>query len=67
MIDKIADDKICDIKQIETLLNENMPQIFDDAFLKILNRRLLVSAHFARLNNEQTFADMLYSLIDESE
>ena len=67
LIDKIADDKICDIKQIETLLNENMPQIFDDAFLKILNRRLLVSAHFARLNNEQTFADMLYSLIDESE
>ena len=67
LIDKIADDKICDIKQIETLLNENMPQIFDDAFLKILNRRLLVSAHSARLNNEQTFADMLYSLIDESE
>lgn len=67
LIDKIADDKICDIKQIETLLNENMPQIFDDAFLKILNRRLLVSAHFARLNNEQTFVDMLYSLIDESE
>ena len=67
LIDKIADDKICDIKQIETLLNENMPQIFDDAFLKILNRRLLVSAHFARLNDEKTFADMLYSLIDESE
>lgn len=67
LIDKIADDKICDIKQIETLLNENMPQIFDDAFLKILNRRLLVSAHFARLNDEETFADMLYSLIDESE
>lgn len=67
LIDKIADDKICDIKQIETLLNENMPQIFDDAFLKILNRRLLVSAHFARLNDEQTFADMLYSLIEESE
>lgn len=67
LIDKIADDKICDIKQIETLLNENMPQIFDDAFLKILNRRLLLAAHFARLNEEQTFADMLYSLIDESE
>lgn len=67
LIDKIADDKICDIKQIETLLNENMPQIFDDAFLKILNRRLLLVAHFARLNEEQTFADMLYSLIDESE
>lgn len=67
LIDKIADDKICDIKQIETLLNENMPQIFDDAFLKILNKRLLVSAHFARLNDEKTFADMLYSLIDESE
>lgn len=67
LIDKIADDKICDIKQIETLLNENMPQIFDDAFLKILNRRLLLAAHFARLNDEQTFADMLYSLIDESE
>ncbi len=67
LIDKIADDKICDIKQIETLLNENMPQIFDDSFLKILNRRLLVSAHFARLNDEKTFADMLYSLIDESE
>ena len=67
LIDKIADDKICDIKQIETLLNENMPQIFDDAFLKILNRRLLLAAHFARLNDEKTFADMLYSLIDESE
>ena len=67
LIDKIADDKICDIKQIETLLNENMPQIFDDAFLKILNRRLLLAAHFSRLNEEQTFADMLYSLIDESE
>lgn len=67
LIDKIADDKICDIKQIETLLNENMPQIFDDAFLKILNRRLLLAAHFARLNEEQTFADILYSLIDESE
>ena len=35
--------------------------------MKIFDRRLLLSAYLALKNDEQTFADLIYSLIDPSD
>lgn len=66
LIDKIADNKISDITKINQIIEENKAAIFDSAFLKIFNHRLLLGAYLIKTDNEETFADMLYSLIEDS-
>lgn len=65
LIDEIADNKVCDIKKIEELLESKKSCIFSSAFMPVLNHRLLLSAYLACQADEQTFADLLYSLIDD--
>lgn len=66
LIDKIADNKISDINEINQIIEENKSAIFDSAFLRIFNHRLLLGAYLIKTDNEETFADMLYSLREDS-
>ena len=67
VIDKIADNKINNIQEVEKIINEEKYNVFCESFLKIFDHRLLLSAYLARLSGENTFADLLYSLITPSE
>lgn len=67
VIDKIADNKINNIQEVEKIINEEKYNVFSESFLKIFDHRLLLSAYLARLSDENTFADLLYSLITPSE
>ncbi len=67
VIDKIADNKINNIQEVEKIINEEKYNVFSESFLKIFDHRLLLSAYLARLSDENTFADLLYSLITTSE
>lgn len=67
LIDEIADNKLSDINEIENLIKAKKCGIFSDSFIKILNHRLLLASHLALLNDEETFAHMIYSLIDDSD
>ncbi len=67
VIDKIADNKINNIQEVEKIINEEKYNVFCESFLKIFDYRLLLSAYLARLSDENTFADLLYSLITPSE
>lgn len=67
LIDEIADNKLSAVNEIENLINEKKREIFSEAFLKILDHRLLLASHLALLNDEETFANMLFSLIDDSD
>lgn len=66
LIDKIADNKISDINEFKQIIEENKSAIFDFAFLKIFNHRLLLGAYLIKTDNEETFANMLYSLCEDS-
>lgn len=66
LIDEIADNKVCNIKTIEELIEDKKSSIFSPAFSSVLNHRLLLSAYLARQADEQSFADLLYSLMDDS-
>lgn len=67
IIDEIVDNKCSDAQKFEQILEENKPKVYSSAFLKIFDRRLLLSAYLALKNDEQTFADLIYSLIDPSD
>ena len=66
LIDKIADNKILDINEINQIIEENKSSIFDSAFLRIFNHRLLLGAYLIKTDNEETFANMLYALREDS-
>ena len=66
IVDKIADNKLCGISDIEKILEEEKNTVFCNGFMKIFDHRLLLSAYLAKLSDEQTFADLLYSLIAPS-
>ena len=66
LIDEIADNKISDIEKINEIIKTRIPYIFSADFMKILNQRLMVSAYLAGMSEDQTYADLLYSLLDET-
>ena len=66
IVDKIADNKLCGISDIEKILEKEKNTVFCNGFMKIFDHRLLLSAYLAKLSDEQTFADLLYSLIAPS-
>ena len=66
LIDKIADNKIFDINEINRIVEENKTNVFDSAFLRIFNNRLLLGAYLIKNDNEDAFADMIYSLREDS-
>ncbi len=66
IIDKIADNKLCDIKEIEKIIEEGKNTVFCENFMKIFDNRLLLTAYLAKISEEQTFADLLFSLIPQS-
>lgn len=66
IIAEIFEMKVSDIENIENILLSKKNEVFSVDFIKIFNHRLLLSAYFAYLKEEKTFADLIYSLIDES-
>lgn len=62
MMNHILENKICDTKQIEVVIENHKPNIFNQAFLTIIDYRLMVSAFLTNTNNDPTFANLLYSL-----
>lgn len=66
IIAEIFELKVSDIESIENILLSKKNEVFSVDFMKIFNHRLLLSAYFAYRKGETTFADLIYSLIDES-
>lgn len=64
-IDEIFEKKVTDIQKIEEIILHNKQKIFSNDFMKIFNHRLLFGAYLLKLNDEETFADLVYSLIGE--
>lgn len=65
-IDEICEGKITDIQKIEDIILNSKQVIFSNDFMKIFNHRLLLGAYILRLNEEETFAGLIYSLIDDT-
>lgn len=66
IIAEIFEIKTSDTEKLENILLTKKSELFSVDFMMIFNHRLLLSAYFAYLKDETTFADLLFSLIDES-
>lgn len=67
IIDNIVDNKISNVSEIEKILEDAKARVFSENFMKIFDNRLLLSAYLTKLAEEQTFADLIYSLIPHSD
>lgn len=67
MIDMLVERKAASIEEFTSAFNSFFNSIFSPAFQKVLNNRLLLSAKLAYLNDEQPYADIIYSLVDNSD
>ena len=67
MIDTLVETKSASIEEFTSAFNSFFNSIFSPAFQKVLNNRLLLSAKLAYLNDEQPYADIIYSLVDNSD
>ena len=63
VVAKIVSDEVVAIKNFESQLLDNILDIFDNSVLSIINNRLLLSAFFARQEEMNLLADILYSLM----
>ena len=66
LINVISHNKIFDTNNIDEIIKEKTGSIFNAAFTKIFDYRLLISAYLAKQSGDETFADILYSLTSES-
>ncbi len=65
-INKIEENKLTDCQRFEQMITEQKNNIFDNAMLSLLNNRLLLSAYFAQNDEQNVFANILFSLIENS-
>lgn len=66
LIDEIADNKILETEKIDKIIKEKTCEIFNQSFTRIFNNRLLYSAYIVKQSGDTTYADLIFSLIDES-
>ena len=66
LIDEIADNKIFETEKIDKIIKEKTCDIFNQSFTRIFNNRLLYSAYIVKQSGDTTYADLIFSLIDES-
>lgn len=66
LILEITQNKESKITTINEIINKHINNIFTESFLKIIDYRLQLSAHLSLNNNDETFANLFYSLKEES-
>lgn len=62
MINYILENKIDTTAQIEQVISNNKPNIFNPTFTQIIDYRLMISAFLTQINGDPTFANLFYSL-----
>ena len=67
IVDNIGINKISNVSEIEKILEDAKVRVFSENFMKIFDNRLLLSAYLSKMSEEQTFADLIYSLIPQSD
>lgn len=64
LIGEIAEKKITDIESLDNIISENKEKIFSMEVLQLFNNRLILSAYFEKLSDENVYSQILYSLAE---
>lgn len=64
LINEIAEKKITDIESLDNIIAENKAKIFSREILQLFNNRLILSAYFEKLSDENVYSQILYSLAE---
>lgn len=67
IIHTIEDEKTTDCKRFEQIILEEKNNVFNNTMTSILNNRLLLSAYLAQNDDQNIYANTLFSLIDDCE
>lgn len=64
LIGEIAEKKITDIESLDNIISENKEKIFSMEVLQLFNNRLILSAYFEKLSDENVYSQILFSLAE---